>query len=514
MNPHPLSAPAPLHAAVPGEVRDDYFGDAPLPAAFLAAIVASSDDAIVTKNLEGIILSWNRAAERIFGYRAEEVIGKPINVIIPPELFEEERQILARLRRGERVEHFETTRLHKDGARLTISLSVSPVRDATGTIVAAAKIARDVTGQKLAERLRAHWAAIVESTDDAVLSKSLSGVIQSWNLGATQLFGYRAEEVLGRPVEMLIPADLQPQERLIRERIQNGERIEHFDTVRIAKDGKRLNVSLTVSPIRDASGTVIGASTIARDVTQRKLQEEALREAQRALLEADTRKDRFLAYLSHELRNPLAPLGYALEMLKSRPESAEWHARAVDIIGRQVRQLSALLDEMRDLATVKQGLIRLERQRCQLQELLHAALEAVKPKIEEKHHALACVLPQENIEVDADPVRMVQVFSNLLRNASKYTPAGGRIEIEVRTRAREVTVVVRDNGIGIAPEALPRIFQLFGQAPEAMSRAEGGLGIGLALVQALVQLHEGSVEAYSAGPGLGAEFTVRLPRPR
>jgi PAS domain S-box-containing protein len=513
VNSQPSSPLPAAHVPRASEVRDEYFGDAPLPAAFLAAIVASSDDAIVTKNLDGIILSWNRAAERIFGYRAEEVIGKPINVIIPAELFEEEREILARLRRGERVEHFETTRLHKGGSRLAISLSVSPVRDASGTIVAAAKIARDISEQKFTERLQGHWAAIVESTDDAIMGKTLGGIIQSWNPGATQLLGYQLEEVLGRPVEMLIPPELQPQERLIRERIQKGERIEHFDTVRIAKDGRRLIVSLTVSPVRDPSGTVIGASTIARDISQRKLQEEALREAQHALLEADARKDRFLAYLSHELRNPLAPIGYALEMLKSRPKDPEWHGRAVEIIGRQVRQLSALLDEMRDLATVKQGLIRLERQRCELQDLLNAAIEAVKPKIDEKRHTLTCALPPETIQVEADPVRMVQVFSNLLRNASKYTPAGGRIEIEVRTRPREVTVLVRDNGIGIAPEALPRIFELFGQAPEAMSRAEGGLGIGLALVKALVQLHDGSVEGYSAGPGLGAEFTVRLPRP-
>ncbi len=238
--------------------------------AYLAAIVESSDDAILSKDLNGVIQSCNAAGERIFGYPAEELIGQPVRILIPPERQTEEDDILARIRRGERIEHFETVRVRKDGGRIDISLTVSPVRDATGRIIGASKIARDISEQKRNRAAQSYLAAIVESSEDAILSKNLDGIIQSCNTRAEELFGYTAAELVGRSIRILIPPDRQAEEDDILARIRRGERIEHFETVRLAKDGRAIDISLSVSAIRDRDGRVVGVAKLARDITEQK----------------------------------------------------------------------------------------------------------------------------------------------------------------------------------------------------------------------------------------------------
>jgi PAS domain S-box-containing protein len=240
-------------------------------ALLLSAIVDSSDDAIISKDLNGVITSWNKSAQRLFGYTAEETVGRSITILIPPDRLEEEPQILARLRRGERVDHFETIRRRKDGTLLEISLTISPVRDADGTVIGASKIARDITHSKRFERANRLLSAIVDSSDDAIISKDLNGIITSWNRSAERLFGYTAEEAVGKPVALLlIPPDRQDEEPKILARLRRGERVDHFETVRRRKDGALLDISLTISPVKDAEGRVIGASKIARDISERK----------------------------------------------------------------------------------------------------------------------------------------------------------------------------------------------------------------------------------------------------
>jgi PAS domain S-box-containing protein len=238
--------------------------------AYLAAIVESSDDAIVAKDLNGVIHWCNAATERIFGYGAGELIGQSIRVLIPPERQAEEDDILARIRRGERVEHFETVRMTKDRRPLDISLTISPVRDPSGKIIGASKIARDISEQKRIRAAQRYLAAIVESSEDAILSKNLDGIIQSCNAKAQQLFGYDASELVGRSIRLLIPPDRQGEEDEILTRIRRGERLDHFETVRVAKDGRPIEVSLSVSPIRDGNGEIIGVANSARDITEPK----------------------------------------------------------------------------------------------------------------------------------------------------------------------------------------------------------------------------------------------------
>ena len=277
----------------------------------LAAIVSSSDDAIISKRLDGTITSWNAGAERIFGYSADEMIGKPITTIIPPELYDEEKEIIARLSRGERIEHFETTRIGKDGRRVDLSLTISPMRDASGKIIGASKVARDITERRKHEIELSRLAAIVSSSEDAIISKTLQGFITSWNVGAERMFGYRAEEMLGRHITTIIPPELHEEEERIIERLARGERVEHYETVRIAKDGRRLDISLSVSPIRDSSGRVVGASKVARDVTERRRAEET----QRLLIDE----------LNHRIKNTLATVqAIATQTLRRAKDPSEF----------------------------------------------------------------------------------------------------------------------------------------------------------------------------------------------
>ena len=245
-------------------------------ALLLQAIIDSSDDAIISKDLNGVITSWNRAAGKMFGYAPEEIIGRNILTIVPAELYKEEPAILGNVRNGERIEHFETVRCRKDGSRINISLSVSPIRNHEGDIIGAAKIARDITQQKHDQQRANRLSALVASSDDAIISKDLNGFVTSWNPAAERIFGYTAKEAIGQNILFIIPRELHKDEPVILAKIRAGERIEHFETVRVTKSGERLNVSLTVSPIRDG-GKIVGAAKILRDVTKQKKMEAALR---------------------------------------------------------------------------------------------------------------------------------------------------------------------------------------------------------------------------------------------
>ena len=362
----------------------------------------------------------------------------------------------------------------------------------------------DLIEGRRAEEATARLAAVVESSDDAIVSKDLNGIITSWNKGAEHLFGYTESEMIGKPVALLIPPDRSDEEPSILERIRRGERIDHYETVRRRKDGSLLDISVTISPVRDTAGRVIGAAKIARDITGRKM-------AEAAQQDADRRKDEFLAMLAHELRGPLAPIRNCLQIVGMRGADPTDVDAARAIMERQIAHMTRLIDDLIDVSRISRGKLELRRESTDLTSTVRSVAEATRPFCETMRHELSITLAPPPIYVDADPIRLAQVVANLLNNACKFTDHGGRIELTVQREGEQAIVRVRDSGIGIASDHLPRIFDLFTQIDHSMERSRGGLGIGLSLVKDVVEMHGGTVTAHSAGPGHGSEFVVRLP---
>lgn len=467
------------------------------------AIIESADDAIISKDLNGIIRSWNPGAERLFGYTPDEAIGQPITMLIAADRQHEEIDILARVRRGERVEHYETVRRTKDGREIPVSLTISPIKNELGRIVGASKIARDIRDRIDAEHARGHLAAIIESADDAIIGKDLNGVIRSWNKGAERLFGYTADEAIGQSVTLLMPPERQHEEPQILARLRRGERIEHYETVRVAKNGRRIPISLTTSPVRNSRGQIIGASKIARDISQRIAAENALKDA-------DLRKDQFLAMLAHELRNPLTPIRNGIEIIQRSTDQGrrEW---AMQVIDRQLIQLTRIIDDLLEIARITSGNITLRREATNLRAIVKTALESARPNIDAGRHTVKVDIPTAEIELYVDAARLVQALVNLLVNSAKFTAPGGSITIVGNAEGDQLVLRVRDSGRGIASDLLPRVFDVFSQGASDYARTEGGLGIGLSIVRRVVEMHGGTVTAYSEGAGQGSEFRITLP---
>ncbi len=472
-------------------------------AARLAAIVASSNDAIVSKDLTGRITSWNAAAERMFGWTAEEIIGRSITTIIPRDRHAEEVYVLSRVAQDLGVDHFETVRERKDGSRVEVSLTVSPIHAADGTVIGASKIARDISERRRLEWEALRLAAIVSSSEDAIVSKSLEGIIQTWNAGAERMFGFPADEAVGRHITLIIPEDRLHEEAEVLRRVRAGESIEHFETLRRRKDGTLVDISLAVSPIRYGR-EIIGASKIARDITeQRRLRKEAE--------EASRMKDEFLAMLSHELRTPLnTVVGYAAMLRKGMMKESQ-RSKAVDVIHRNAQTLTRLVGELLDTSRIVTGKIRLDVRDCNLSSLAHEAAENIRPSTDAKGVLLEVAI-EPGVGIRGDRDRLRQVMWNLLTNAVKFTPAGGRIDVGLSAGPTEVCFVVQDTGIGLTAESLPHIFQRFWQGEAGRSREHSGLGLGLALSRHFVELHGGRIGARSAGAGQGTEVWVELPR--
>jgi len=484
----------------------------------LAAIVDSSDDAIISKDLTGRIKSFNAAAEQLFGYTAAEIVGQSILLLIPEDRHHEETEILARLSKGERIEHFETIRRAKNGRLIDISLTVSPVRDESGTIIGASKIARDISDRKRAQVTSAELAAIVESSDDAILSKDLAGTIRSFNKAAERMLGFTAAEIVGQSVLRIVPPELRHEEQEILEKIRVGRLIRHYETVRVAKDGRRLDVSLTISPIRGPLGEVIGVSSIARDITEQKreaLERERLLHNERAARteaeRANRVKDDFVAMVSHELRTPLnAILGWT-DLLKSAGGDTDLLARGVDVIARNTRLQAQVIGDLLDVSRIVSGKIALDLSRLDLTSIVTNSVEALQSPALEKGVALTTRIALGPIATVGDPARLQQIVWNLLSNAIKFTPKGGSVTVELRRLDGHAEIVVTDTGAGIPSDFLPDLFERFRQASAMTTRRHGGLGLGLSIAKHLTELHGGSIRASSRGEGKGATFVVTLP---
>jgi PAS domain S-box-containing protein len=485
---------------------------------------------IVVADLNGQFVEANQRFCDLLGHSSEELHRLTFAQITDSEdLAQTQAQTRALLTGQAPHCAFETRYVRKDGSRIWGRTTLTPLSGTNAETQRFIGIIEDITDRKKAEqalgdaqaqayKIRGNLAAIVESSDDAIISKTLDGIISTWNGGAELMFGYAAEEIIGKPVTMLFPPEFIDDEAAILEKLRRGERVDHFETVRMRKDGSLLDVSLTVSPIKDADGTVIGASKIARDITQRKLAEEALRKeimvrqrAETSLRDADRRKDEFLATLAHELRNPLAPIRQAALIFKA-PTATEAQKRwGGDVISRQVQHMALLLEDLLDISRITRGTLGLRTQAVRLDEIVQAAIEPARPIIDSKRHVFSVELPADPVHFIADPLRLAQVLSNLLTNAAKYTDPEGTLRLRAACTGNTLTISVIDNGIGLPAEALTSVFTMFSQVASSHDHSEGGLGIGLALAKGLIELHGGTIEAKSAGIGRGSEFIVRLP---
>jgi len=471
------------------------------PRFHLAAIVDSSDDPIISKDLNGTIISWNQAAMRVFGYSAEEIVGQSILRLIPPELHYEEDRILTSLRAGERIDHFETVRVRKNGEKLSVSVTISPVRDATGRVIGASKIVRDISERRKAEESRSRLAAIVDSADDAIISKDLNGIVASWNEGAHRMFGYTASEMVGQPVLRLIPPELHYEEDEILRKLRSGGRIDHYETKRRKKNGETLEVSVTISPIRDASGRVIGASKIARDISDRKRIERLLVQSEKLAATG-----RMAATIAHEINNPLESLINLIFL--ARQNSA--------VGGKAHTYLLTAEQEMERVSHIARQTLGYYRDtNSPAEQYLHGVIENVLTVYNSK-----LIAARISVDTRFDYLQkiavskgeMLQVFSNIIGNAVDAMRHGGVLRISIRdlisSTGDGVQTVVQDSGTGIAPEHLEKVFE-----PFFTTKGELGTGIGLWVARQLVERRGGQISVASSTEkgNSGTTFTIFIP---
>jgi PAS domain S-box-containing protein len=481
----------------------------------LAAIVDSSDDVIISKTLDGIITSWNIAAERVFGYSAREAIGSHITLIIPKDRLPEEAEIIARVKRGERIHHFDTMRQRKDGTLIDLSLTISPVKDSAGRIVGASKVAREITDRKRAERSTALLAAIVDSSDDAIVSKTLEGIITSWNKSAERMFGYRPEEAIGKHITLIIPRDRWAEEVSIIDRLRRGERVDHFQTVRRRKDGSPIDVSLTISPVRDSAGNIVGASKVARDITAQVRAAEALRRSEEKFRSLSQSLDNQIRLRTRELQE------LSWQLMRLRDEERRHVARELhDCAGQSLAVLAIEVDQLlqkasnfpelaADIGEIRETLRQLHTDIRTTSYLLHpplldesgllAAISWYAGGLTERTALAIDVEISENLARLPRDLELVlfRFVQEALTNIHRHARATKAWIVMSRSQTH-VTAEVRDNGSGMSAERLRHV-------------SSGGSGLGIRGMRERIRQFQGSMEIHSDSTGTKVSIQIPIP---
>jgi two-component system CheB/CheR fusion protein len=480
----------------------------------LSAIVESSDDAIVSMSLDGIVASWNAGATRLYGYAPEEVLGRHAGSLVPEDQQKQIDAILRSVCENRPVETREAVRLRKDGSTVDVTESFSPIFDAAGHIVGISAISHDITAlvrarQAIADR-EEEIRLLLDSTAEAIYGIDLRGVCTFCNSACARLLGYDSPaELVGKQMHPLVHhtrpdgmAHLPESSPIIRSmRLREGSHVDN--EVFWRSDATSFPVEYWSHPIF-RHGDVIGAVVTFLDITER-------REAEREIQEGVKRREEFLAMLSHELRNPLAAILSATRLLEADKQLETKCRDASRVVERQAKHMARLLDDLLDVSRIKYGRITLRTETVDLRDTTWSAIEALGPVLAEHATRLNVTTADEPLPVVGDPARLQQIQANLLSNASKYSPRGSEVTIDVQRKGDEAMIRVSDHGRGITPEMLPKIFDLFVQSDQTIDRAEGGLGIGLTLLRSLVEMHHGRVDVHSDGPNLGSTFTVWLP---
>ncbi|MDR6423916.1 PAS domain S-box-containing protein [Variovorax paradoxus] len=498
-------------------MADHGAGSAPLnqrtltDADFRLMVDSVTDYAIIVLDPGGIVISWNEGARKLKGYDAPEILGRHFSLFYPTELLEQNRpeHALETARRDGRMEE-EGWRLRSDGTRFWASVVITRITGAGGETRGFSLITRDRSeNRRQDEMLRMseeRFRLLVEGVKDyAIFMLDPGGHIVSWNLGAQKNKGYEASEIIGQHFSRFYPPEVAASgwpEQELRNALRDG-RFED-EGWRIRKDGSRFWASVVITALHDATGRHRGFAKVTRDLTERR--------RVTALEDEGRRVTNFLAMLGHELRNPLAPISNALELLKREKTESAAVVHTRDIIGRQLRQMTRLVDDLLDVGRITSGKIQLENKPVRLRDAIAEAIEAVRPLIDGKSQTLHLQMQDADPWIAGDSARVIQIVSNLVHNAAKFAGNGGNIHVSLSRSAADADISVRDDGPGIPPQDLQRIFDLFVQGEQNLARTQGGLGLGLSLVQQLTTLHGGRVSAFSTGrPGEGSEFVVQFP---
>lgn len=476
---------------------------------FRLLVESVQDYAIFRLDKRGVVSSWNRGAQRIKGYSVEEIVGRHFSIFYPESALAAGRPEHG-LQTARRNGHYEDEgwRVRKDGTTFWANVVITAIFDATGTLTGYSKITRDLTEiRRHQQRLKdseEHLRLLVEGVKDhAIFLLDMAGLILEWNAGAARMFGYKPDEVTGQDISRFYVEEdrgvSKPAADLAMAR-QSG--FSETSGWRLRRDGSRLWTDSTITALHGRDRTLHAFAVVIHDLSDRRRVQELEVEGQRV--------NEFIAMLSHELRNPLAPIGNTVGILRANSTNAEI-AWCADMIERQVTQLSRLVNDLLEVSRFEHGRIRLLKEPIELTHLVANAIDSLRVLAEGRAHILDVELPTTPMEVEGDPVRLTQVIVNLLTNAIKFTPNGGRIRVQVYRDGRQALLSVSDNGVGMSKALLESAFDLFVQGECDLARADGGLGIGLTLVKRIVTLHGGSISAFSAGPNRGSEFEVLLP---
>jgi PAS domain S-box-containing protein len=477
---------------------------------FRLLVESVQDYAIFMLDVDGTVVSWNAGAKKLKGWHADEIIGRSFTTFYPPESVaagwpQEELELAREIGRFED----EGWRLRKDGSRFWANVVITALRDESGELQGFAKVTRDLTERRRQEEIVRHseeqLRLLVEGVKDyAIYMIDPGGHVLTWNAGAAAITGYAAGEVVGRHFSMFfVPDDLaarKPDNELAAALRDGHAQDEGW---RLRKDGGMFWAEVVITPLFDHHGELRGYAKVTRDMSDK-----------RRLVELEhmsRRMNEFIAMLAHELRNPLAPIRNAVTIMQMHHELPPLLQRTGDIVDRQLGHLTRLVDDLLDVGRIVTGKILLKSEPINFRDVVLVSVETVRPLIEARGHQLTLDVPTDPIEMVGDATRLAQALQNLLSNAARYTPEGGRIALAVRVEGATSVTTVSDSGRGIAPEAIERIFELFVQEEAARVLSEAGLGIGLSLARRLVELHGGMLSAASPGEGLGSTFTVRLP---
>ncbi|MEO8820781.1 MAG: PAS domain-containing sensor histidine kinase [Ginsengibacter sp.] len=450
------------------------------------------EDGLVSISLDGVIKEWNRGAEKIFGYSAEEALEKPISLILCEEVFKKEKAIVRNLKKN-LEQHYEAECKDKNDKKIFVSFTAFPAKDEMGKVNLISQVVKDVTQQKIAEEKQATLAAIVNFSDDAIISKTLDGIITSWNRSATKMFGFTEKQALGKHISIIIPKDRLDEETVIINNIRKGKRIEHFETIRVAKDGAKRNISLTVSPLKNSNGKIIGASKIARDISIRIEAEKQRETYTERLQELNNYKDDFMVMASHELKTPLTVILANLHILEMKMENDPNKDFLIKTT-RQVNKLSSLVTNLLDVSKIQAGKLALNLSLFDMNILI----EEISSNLQQttKNHRITFNNNHKKLMIYADHERMEQVLINIISNAIKYSPESDKIVVDATKKDKYILVDVYDNGIGIPDKDIENIFLRFYRVSGSASSFSGS-GVGLYISSEIIKHHGGKIWAES-----------------